>query len=204
VLLVVVHARAEGPPPKNHEPSDRKLYPTPGDIELGPAVQFGGPYPFPVGVGGRIGMFARVHRYFSFGGDITYTEAVARRTLFGAPVGGAHFRIGVRACTHASFMHFCLAGGFAGMNVVGADNAARSAFPNDMHFLPMLGVGATWNLNDWIKVRPMLEGGAMVGVPVTMVDQRPDRIYEPFPLFATMAINLAFAIPTTLKPGENH
>jgi hypothetical protein len=48
-----------------------------------------------------------------------------------------------------------------------------------------------------------VDQGALLGVPATMVDDRPDQVYEPFPFFGTLSLNLAFSIPTTIKPGES-
>jgi hypothetical protein len=205
LMLSASHALAADPTadPKVNDPSTVPVYATPADFELGPAVQFGGPHPFPVGVGGRVGMLFRVHRYFSFGWDVTFTQTAAKKEVFNAPIGGSHWRMSFRLCTHASIMHFCAAGGLAGMSTVSADNVPRSGFPNDLHFLPMIDVGATWKITDWLKVRPIFEGGVLMGVPATMVDDRPDQVYEPFPLFGTLSLNLAFAIPTTIKPGES-
>ncbi|MDI1444183.1 hypothetical protein [Polyangium sp. 6x1] len=201
VLFAVSQALAADPT-KDRDPGDQIFYPTPIAFEVGPAVQIGGPHPYPISVGGRVGMHGRIHRYFSLGGDVTFVQTVRKAEVFGAPVGGSHFRIGARVCTHAKMMFFCLAGAMAGMTVVSANNIASGGFPNDVHFLPMLGIGAELRLNDWFAIKPMMEGGPMIGVPVTMVDNQPERVYEPFPLFGTLSINFAITLPTMLKPGE--
>ena len=193
---------AYGAEPASKEFKEVPLYPTPLDFELGPAVQFGGPHPFPVSFGGRFGMLARVHRLFSFGFDMTYTQTAAREKIFNAPVGGSHWRITTRICTHASVMFFCMAAGMAGMTTLSSDNVPRSSFPTDVHFIPMIDIGASWTITPYIKFRPLLETGAMLGVPVTIVNDRPDQIYEPFPLLATFSLNFAFAVPSTLRTEQ--
>jgi hypothetical protein len=174
----------------------------PFEFELGPAVQFGGPTPNLIYVGGRAAWFARLHQYFSWGVDLTSVRSVDKRTLYGAPIQGMQFGAASRICTHVSFAFFCAGASYSGSLVATGDNVFTSAFPNNWFFMPLIGVGATWKISPWFALRANLDGAILADAPDIRIDLRDDQIYHPFPVLGTFSTSFVFSLPTWVEPGK--
>ena len=156
-------------------------------LAIGPAIRVGGPYPYPVNMGGRVSV--RVYwshvPWLGLGMDHYFMAPLQSASLWGAPVRGFDWTGINKLCAHVRVLELCF--GFGGTNSWAVINDAEP----EAWGSGLLTLGIDSYISVWrnLGVQLHLDGGVFTWRSAITIDMRPDQTWTPFPVFGLASVN---------------
>ncbi|UQA62564.1 hypothetical protein [Polyangium aurulentum] len=156
-------------------------------LAIGPAVRVGGPYPYPVSMGGRVSVrmyWSRVP-WLGLGMDNYFMAPLQSASLWGVPVRGYDWTEINKLCAHVRVLELCFGfGGTKSWAVI--NNGKPEAWGSSL-----LALGVDSYISVWrnLGVQLHLDGGVFMWRSTITIDMRPDQTWTPFPVFGLASVN---------------